>query len=52
MKTVRELAYTVRAWLWTLFWIAVFDEIILGGKLTSRFSSFIDAKIPNIKKGA
>ena len=35
MKVVRELSYTVRAWLWTLFWIAVCDEIILNGRLTN-----------------
>lgn len=49
MKTMRELAYTVRAWLWTLFWIAVMDELILGGKLTKSFSALIDSKMP--KKG-
>lgn len=47
MKVVRELAYTVRAWLWTLFWIAVCDEIILNGRLTNKVIKFIDKKFPN-----
>lgn len=44
MKTVRELAYTVRAWLWTIFWMAVMDEILLNGKLLKKVTNAVESR--------
>ena len=43
-KNARELAKTANAWIWTAFVFAIFDEVVLGGKVTDKVCKALDGK--------